>query len=461
MSVNDIPRNTFGEMEKKGPPLSSPPAYSSSSYGESSGQAFTNGVMTADLVQEQNPPPAYDDIFTRTRTPVPRSPPNGHQTYYKDDRNLWEKLHEWFEMSVLQQIIWCAVLAFSISYIYYGSKYSGECSKKRFDKEGKLTEDDDLTVFIKAEGGVICATILYAFVIRLLVLSDIRRTHQKPKSDLDGQKKCGGNLFFLGLALYIANFGLCIGGATKVIPLYNPEENTTVICNSAFYNFYYHAKIGQLAVFMPYAAYILFSLIFMVGIQKEWFIRRKLRRWAKLLDADQDGVISQDDMRITNEKLEMLRKLIGARTTALSDDVQMKWWNDYIFKRGPGKDIEVEDYIMVVEGILGKGPPHDRANKIKPVIKQWFEFFTTDEYLKKKLILGGGDFTKFWTILDGSAHEQHYKDMYIKHFPAPFNMSEFYEDFVAFLSNPDFFDEFSNRIYHVVKHRSEGICCKV
>lgn len=45
------------------------------------------------------PPPAYDDIFTRTQTPAPRSSPKGHQTYYKDDRNTWEKLHEWFEMS--------------------------------------------------------------------------------------------------------------------------------------------------------------------------------------------------------------------------------------------------------------------------------------------------------------------------------------------------------------------------
>lgn len=103
-------------------------------------------------------------------------------------------------------------------YMYSGTKYSGECIKKRFDKKGKVTEEDDLTVFIKAEGGVICATILYAFLIRLLVLSDIRRTHQKPKSDLEGQKKCGGNLFFLGMALYIAIFGLCIAGKLSPPP---------------------------------------------------------------------------------------------------------------------------------------------------------------------------------------------------------------------------------------------------
>lgn len=48
---------------------------------------------------------------------------------------------------------------------------------------------------------------------------------------------------------------------------------------------------------------------------EKWFIRRKLRCWVKLLDADQDGVISQDDMKKTNEKLEGLRKLFGARKT--------------------------------------------------------------------------------------------------------------------------------------------------
>lgn len=111
-------------------------------------------------------------------------------------------------------------------HLYIGTKYSGECIKKRFDKKGNVTDEDDLTAFIKAEGGVICATILYAFLIRLLILSDIRRTHQKPKSDLEGQKKCGGNLFFLGLALYIANFGLCIAGKLSPPP---PNKKNALI----------------------------------------------------------------------------------------------------------------------------------------------------------------------------------------------------------------------------------------
>lgn len=51
MSVNDIPRDTFGEMEKRAPPDYSA---SCSNNGEHSGQAFSHSVMTADLVQEQS-----------------------------------------------------------------------------------------------------------------------------------------------------------------------------------------------------------------------------------------------------------------------------------------------------------------------------------------------------------------------------------------------------------------------
>lgn len=75
-----------------------------------------------------------------------------------------------------------------------------------------MTENNDLTGLMQAEGGALCATILFVFLIRLLILRDNRRTQRKLKIDLEGQKKCGGYLFFIGLGLYIANFGLCIAG---------------------------------------------------------------------------------------------------------------------------------------------------------------------------------------------------------------------------------------------------------
>lgn len=49
--------------------------------------------------------------------------------------------------------------------------------------------------------------------------------------------------------------------------LHTPETNRTVRCALEFYDFYYHAKIGELVVLMPYAAYVVLSLVFMMPIQ--------------------------------------------------------------------------------------------------------------------------------------------------------------------------------------------------
>lgn len=50
MSVNDVPRDTFGRVQF------APPDYSAtcSNNGEHSGQAFGYSVMTADLVHEES-----------------------------------------------------------------------------------------------------------------------------------------------------------------------------------------------------------------------------------------------------------------------------------------------------------------------------------------------------------------------------------------------------------------------
>ena len=61
---------------------------------------------------------------------------------------------------------------------------------------------------------------------------------------------------------------------------------------------------------------------------ERWFLRWKFRQWARLRDANQDGVISQEDMRKTNAKLECLLKPIGSRRTVLFAEDQKKWWND-------------------------------------------------------------------------------------------------------------------------------------
>ena len=193
---------------------------------------------------------------------------------------------------------------------------------------------------------------------------------------------------------------------------------------------------------------------------EQWFLRRKLRQWARLLDADQDGVISQDDMKITNEKLERLRKLIGGRKTALSPSDQKKWWNAHVFKHGAGKDISVNQLVAYMESVIGVGPNHERANRVKGTVSGWFNFFTTAEYLKKNVILGENDFVKFWTIL-ANVDEYHSRTMFARLFPSPLTMNGFVEDFKSLLSNPDFFDEYSNRIFNVIRFQPKKMCCNV
>lgn len=56
---------------------------------------------------------------------------------------------------------------------------------------------------------------------------------------------------------------------------------TKLICNPEFYDFYYYAKIGQLAVFMPYAAYVISFVTFMMHLQSKYFYWRII--WFQLI----------------------------------------------------------------------------------------------------------------------------------------------------------------------------------
>jgi hypothetical protein len=165
-------------------------------------------------------------------------------------------------------------------------------------------------------------------------------------------------------------------------------------------------------------------------------------------------------MKKTNAKLEQIRKILGARTTTMKEADQKKWWNDHVFKTGPGKDISVADYVSYLEGTVGAVPPHEKAGKVKPMATGLFNFFSTDNYRKKNLILGEEDFVKFWAIL-ADADERHCRKMLLRHFPTPLTLAYFLDDFTAFLSHQDFFDEYSSRIFNVLKFGGSQGCCKV
>lgn len=447
MSVNDVTRNSPGEMEQHNNLPESPPKNSSSS------DAGPSICGIRDRATEQT----FGGIFTITQPQ--NGYPDGHQTYYKDDRNMLEYFFELLEMSVLQLMIWIVVFAFSITYIIYGLMNDGKCTVTNYDTTGKVSgKEDDVDVFMTIEGGVLFFTAFFEFSVLLYACQKKPSTHQKAKIDLEEQKRFDRLLFGSQLVFYLINICLCIAGGIKIFTVHNQEKDTKSNCDSKFSDFYFKAKVVQFVVMLLYHVYFVLSCS-LILLREKWFLRRKLRCWANFLDADRDGVISQDDMKKTNEKLEKLRISFGVRQRPLPASDQKEWWNENIFKQEAGRLIKVEDYVLSVENYLGKGAAYDRANRIRPVVKKWFHFFTTEENINGNFIMTENDFVKFWTELSGN-DEQHYKRMFIKHFPSPFTMSDFVEDFVAFLSNPEYSNEFSNRVFKVVKYRSGGVCLK-
>lgn len=82
-------------------------------------------------------------------------------------------------------------------------------------KDRNQTVKEDLAAYLKTEGGVMCATILFVFLLRLWGLCDRRRTSRVRNGDQEGRNKCGGYLIFLCFGLFLANFALCMVGKLK------------------------------------------------------------------------------------------------------------------------------------------------------------------------------------------------------------------------------------------------------
>jgi hypothetical protein len=163
-------------------------------------------------------------------------------------------------------------------------------------------------------------------------------------------------------------------------------------------------------------------------------------------------------MEKTNAKLEQIRRLVGVQRSPLSAEKQKKCWNDHVFKSGPGKPISLEDYMSHLEGTIASlDKSHENANKMRPIITGFFNFFSTEEYRKKNIIIGEEDFVKFWRILADS-DEQHSREMFNKHFPAPLTMASFLDDFTALISHVEFWEEYSNRVFNLLKFRRPGCC---
>lgn len=158
------------------------------------------------------------------------------------------------------------------------------------------------------------------------------------------------------------------------------------------------------------------------------------------------------DMKITYDKLEVIRKSMGNRQNEVNEFEQKELWNKHVFKRGPNKSITVDDYASYLEGM------GDMHNNMKLFITGLFNAFSTAEFRKKNTILAYEDFARFWEILAG-VEPRHCKKIFIRDFLNPITMASLLEDFVHFLTKEDFFDPDSTRVFLLLKPSYEVDPC--
>ncbi|XP_048758843.2 sarcoplasmic calcium-binding protein-like [Ostrea edulis] len=79
------------------------------------------------------------------------------------------------------------------------------------------------------------------------------------------------------------------------------------------------------------------------------YLKLKWTIWFKSLDSDHDGRITTEDMQMSAKKFDDIRKLIGENGAGVAEFDNTKWWNSYIFRRGPGVALSLEDFIAALE----------------------------------------------------------------------------------------------------------------
>ena len=144
-----------------------------------------------------------------------------------------------------------------------GIKFRGGCFKDHFDNKGKKIESEDLTQFMQAEGGVVCATVLVVLLfLRLPRLVAAKRTKQLPQVSLEERKKFDGLIFFACFALYVASFGVCVAGMS--VSLFNGMSVCPSLCHSVFLSF----------ILFSTSEYIILVTIFFRRHQNHTFVQR-------------------------------------------------------------------------------------------------------------------------------------------------------------------------------------------
>ncbi|XP_062619304.1 sarcoplasmic calcium-binding protein-like isoform X1 [Saccostrea cucullata] len=74
------------------------------------------------------------------------------------------------------------------------------------------------------------------------------------------------------------------------------------------------------------------------------YLVKKWKIWYASLDVNHDGKISFEDVEESRNKFTNLHELVGDKAKGVKVDFE-KWWNTYIFRTGPGKEISEAEFV--------------------------------------------------------------------------------------------------------------------
>ncbi|XP_061184507.1 sarcoplasmic calcium-binding protein-like [Saccostrea echinata] len=119
------------------------------------------------------------------------------------------------------------------------------------------------------------------------------------------------------------------------------------------------------------------------------YLKSKWAIWFKSLDANHDNKLSIEDMEISAKKFIEIQKILGDKANNNAGFDNTKWWNTYIFRKGPGVSLTLEEF----QASLGESYQKDKAafyqemercfsdiasfvaeNKDRPIVEQEFAF---------------------------------------------------------------------------------------
>ena len=79
------------------------------------------------------------------------------------------------------------------------------------------------------------------------------------------------------------------------------------------------------------------------------YLRSKWTFWFKSLDANHDDNMTIEDMKQSIAKFDDIQKHIGEKNSAAANFDHTKWWNTYIFRKGPGVEMKLEEFLQALE----------------------------------------------------------------------------------------------------------------